>query len=48
LQLALTAQSIGNFSEIKVNFDKAIQLFTEMNAPKQIEKITVYSKHFST
>lgn len=48
LQLALTAQRIGNFSEIKVNFDKAIQLFTEMNAPKQIEKITVYSKHFST
>ncbi|WP_180974805.1 tetratricopeptide repeat protein [Fischerella thermalis] len=48
LQLALTAQSIGNFSEIKVNFDKAIQLFTEMNAPKQIEKITVYSKYFST
>ncbi|WP_315788261.1 NB-ARC domain-containing protein [Fischerella sp. JS2] len=47
LQLALTTQSIGNLHESKVNFDKAIQLFTEMNAPKQIEKITVYSKHFS-
>lgn len=53
LQLALTAQSIGNFSEIKVNFDKPIQLFTEMNAPKQIEKSqfivsTLALKYFMT
>lgn len=39
LQLALTEQSMGNIHESKMNFDKSIQLFTEMNAPKQREKI---------
>ncbi|MBW4492618.1 MAG: tetratricopeptide repeat protein [Oscillatoria princeps RMCB-10] len=38
-QLALTYQKMENFVQSQENFDKAIQLFTEMEAPKQIERV---------
>ena len=30
---------MGEFENSQVNFDKAIKLFTEMEAPKQVEKV---------
>ncbi len=38
-QLALTYQKIGLIDQSQENFDKAIQLFDEMEAPKQVEKV---------
>ncbi|MCA1994861.1 MAG: tetratricopeptide repeat protein [Coleofasciculus sp. S288] len=38
-QLGLTYQKMGNIEESQENFDKAIQLFEEMEAPKQVEKV---------
>jgi tetratricopeptide (TPR) repeat protein len=38
-QLGLTYQKMGEFENSQVNFDKAIKLFTEMEAPKQVEKV---------
>jgi tetratricopeptide (TPR) repeat protein len=38
-QLALTHQKMGDFAQSQEFFQKAIQLFTEMKAPKQIEKV---------
>ena len=38
-QLGLTYQKMGNAQNSQENFDKAIQLFSEMEAPKQIEKV---------
>ena len=38
-QLGLTYQTIGNTADSQENFNKAIQLFTEMEAPRQIEKV---------
>ncbi len=38
-QLSLTYKSIGKKHESEVNVNKAIQLFTEIQAPKQVEKI---------
>jgi tetratricopeptide (TPR) repeat protein len=38
-QLALTYQKMGNFVQSQDFFQKAIQLFTEMEAPKQVEKV---------
>lgn len=38
-QLALTYQKIQNNEKSKINFDRAIQLFTQMEAPKQVEKV---------
>ena len=37
-QLGLTYQKM-QVDESKINFDKAIQLFTQMEAPKQVEKV---------
>ena len=37
-QLGLTYQKM-QLDESKINFDKAIQLFTQMEAPKQVEKV---------
>lgn len=38
-QLALTYQKMNKLDESKINFDKAIQLFSQMEAPKQVEKV---------
>ncbi len=44
-QLGLTYQSIGKPDKRQVNFNRAIQLFTEMKAPKQVEKISITYVH---
>ncbi|KAF3885537.1 MULTISPECIES: tetratricopeptide repeat protein [Nostocales] len=41
-QLGLTFSKIGKKQESRIHFDRAIRLFTEMQAPKQIEKIFKY------
>lgn len=38
-QLALTEQTLGEIEKSQSNFDRAIQLFTEMEAMKQVEKV---------
>lgn len=38
-QLALTEQTLGNIEPAQENFDRAIQLFSEMDASKQVEKV---------
>ena len=38
-QLGLTSQKMGKIQKSQENFDKAIQLFSEMEAPKQVEKV---------
>ncbi len=38
-QLGLTYQKMGEAEKSQENFDKAIQLFSEMEAPKQVEKV---------
>jgi tetratricopeptide (TPR) repeat protein len=38
-QLGLTYQTMGNALDSQTSFDRAIQLFTEMQASKQVEKI---------
>ncbi|UBF26699.1 NB-ARC domain-containing protein [Kovacikia minuta CCNUW1] len=38
-QLGLTYQSMGKASDSQTNCDRAIQLFTEMQAPKQVKKV---------
>ena len=38
-QLALTEQKLGNIEKTQENFDRAIQLFSEMDASKQVEKV---------
>ncbi|MBD1829829.1 tetratricopeptide repeat protein [Microcoleus vaginatus GB1-A2] len=38
-QLGLTYQTMGNAAYNQENFNKAITIFTEMEAPKQIEKV---------
>ncbi|MBE9227869.1 tetratricopeptide repeat protein [Phormidium sp. LEGE 05292] len=38
-QLALTYQKIGDTEKSQPNFQQAIRLFTEMEAPKQVEKV---------
>lgn len=38
-QLGLTYQKMGKTEKSQINFDLAIQLFTEMEAPKQVEKV---------
>ncbi|WP_293349052.1 MULTISPECIES: tetratricopeptide repeat protein [unclassified Microcoleus] len=38
-QRALTDQKMGNTQKSQTNFQEAIQLFSEMEAPKQVEKV---------
>ena len=38
-QLALTEQKLGNIEKSQENFERAIQLFSEMEASKQVEKV---------
>ncbi|MEH2231449.1 MAG: tetratricopeptide repeat protein [Nostoc sp.] len=38
-QLGLTNQNMSKPDESQINFDRAIQLFTEIKAPKQVEKV---------
>ncbi|MEG3973723.1 tetratricopeptide repeat protein [Microcoleus sp. herbarium8] len=38
-QLALTEQKLGNTDKTQANFDRAIKLFSQMDANKQIEKV---------
>jgi hypothetical protein len=35
-QLALTEQKLGNIEKTQENFDRAVQLFSEMDASKQL------------
>jgi tetratricopeptide (TPR) repeat protein len=46
-QLGLTYQKMEKFDQSKLNFNQAIQLFTEMAAPKQVEKVLKTSKKAS-
>jgi len=39
-QLSLTYQDMGNLNESRVNIEKAIRLFDEIEAPKQVEKVS--------
>jgi hypothetical protein len=39
-QLGLTYQKMAKPDESQMNFNRAIQLFTEIKAPKQVEKIS--------
>lgn len=39
-QLGLTNQKMVNPDESQMNFNRAIQLFTEIKAPKQVEKVS--------
>ncbi|MEP0876832.1 tetratricopeptide repeat protein [Funiculus sociatus GB2-M2] len=38
-QLALTYQQMGDAEKSQTNFQEAIQLFEEMETPKQVEKV---------
>ena len=38
-QLSWTYQDMGNLSESRVNVEKAVRLFGEIEAPKQVEKV---------
>lgn len=38
-QLGLTYQTIGNTADSQENFNKAIELFNQMEAPRQVEKV---------
>ncbi|MEG3872830.1 MULTISPECIES: tetratricopeptide repeat protein [unclassified Microcoleus] len=38
-QLALTEQKLGNIEKTQENFERALQLFSEMDASKQVEKV---------
>lgn len=38
-QLGLTYQKMSETENSQANFDKAIQLFSQMEAPKQVEKV---------
>lgn len=38
-QLGLTFQTVGEADNSNINFQKAIQLFSEMEAPKQVERV---------
>ncbi|HEY9634479.1 MAG TPA: tetratricopeptide repeat protein [Coleofasciculaceae cyanobacterium] len=38
-QLGLTYQKMGDYQKSQESFDKAIQLFREMEAPRQVEKV---------
>jgi hypothetical protein len=44
-QLALTEQKLGNIEKNQGNFDRAVQLFSEMDARKQVEKIQLSTTH---
>ncbi|MEH2183123.1 tetratricopeptide repeat protein [Nostoc sp.] len=39
-QLGLTYQKMATLDESQINFNRAIQLFTEIKAPKQVEKVS--------
>ncbi|AUB36308.1 Tetratricopeptide [Nostoc flagelliforme CCNUN1] len=39
-QLGLTYQKMAKPDDSQMNFNRAIQLFTEIKAPKQVEKIS--------
>ncbi|WP_373534967.1 tetratricopeptide repeat protein [Microcoleus sp.] len=38
-QLGLTEQKLGNIDKTQANFDRAIKLFSQMDANKQVEKV---------
>ncbi|MEH2176460.1 tetratricopeptide repeat protein [Nostoc sp.] len=42
-QLGLTNQRMSKPDESQINFERAIQLFTEIKAPKQVEKVLKYA-----
>jgi tetratricopeptide (TPR) repeat protein len=46
-QLGLTYQKIRELPKTQINFEKAIQLFTEIKAPKQVEKVQMAKQEFS-
>gem|GEM_PF-3080285 len=44
-QLALTEQKLGNIEKTQEIFDRAVQLFSEMDASKQVEKVQLAATH---
>jgi hypothetical protein len=38
-QLALTEQKLGNIEKTQGNFNRAVQVFSEVDASKQVEKV---------
>jgi len=44
-QLALTEQKLGNIEKTQQNFDRAVQVFSEMDASKQVEKVQLAARH---
>jgi tetratricopeptide (TPR) repeat protein len=46
-QLGLTYQKMAKLDESQINFKRTIQLFTEMKAPKQMEKLQKVVSHIT-
>ncbi|MCF4970103.1 tetratricopeptide repeat protein [Nostoc sp. CMAA1605] len=46
-QLGLTYQKMSNHTESEINFNQAKQLFTEIKAPKQVDKISNSASGFA-
>jgi hypothetical protein len=44
-QLALTEQKLGNIEKTQGKFDRAVQVFSEMDARKQVEKVQLSTTH---
>ena len=44
-QLALIEQKLGNIEKTQGNFDRAVQVFSEMDASKQVEKVQLSTTH---
>jgi hypothetical protein len=44
-QLALREQKLGNIEKAQENFDPAVQLFSEMDTSKQVEKVQLAATH---
>jgi hypothetical protein len=44
-QLALTEQKLGNIEETQGNFNRAVQVFSEVDASKQVEKVQLFTTH---
>ena len=44
-QLALTEQKLGNIEKTQGNFDRAVQVFSGMDASKQVEKVQLAATH---
>jgi hypothetical protein len=41
----MTEQKLGNIEKTQENFDRAVQLFSQMDASKQVEKVQLAATH---